>query len=50
MQPWRLDDVEAKLVDTDKETENARKEVKAARDGFNAIKKKRFVAMSPSAQ
>ncbi|KAF8342909.1 cohesin complex subunit psm1 [Cantharellus anzutake] len=37
----RLDDVEAKLIDTDKETEKARKEVKTARDEFNAIRKKR---------
>ncbi|KAF9517669.1 hypothetical protein BS47DRAFT_1339193 [Hydnum rufescens UP504] len=37
----RLDDVEAKLMDTDKETEKARKEVKVARDEFNAIKKVR---------
>lgn len=39
----RLDDVEAKLADTDKETEKARKEVKAARDEFTGIRKKRFV-------
>jgi len=38
-----LDDVEAKLADTDKETEKARKEVKAARDDFNTVKKQRFV-------
>ena len=36
-----LDDVEAKLIDTDKETEKARKEVKVARDEFNTVKKKR---------
>jgi structural maintenance of chromosome 1 len=35
--------VEAKLLDTDKETEKARKEVKAARDEFTAIKKSRCV-------
>ena len=33
-------------MDTDKETEKARKEVKAARDEFNAIKKARCVVLS----
>ncbi|EKM57692.1 uncharacterized protein PHACADRAFT_206572 [Phanerochaete carnosa HHB-10118-sp] len=37
----RLDDVENKLLETEKEAEKARKESKAARDGFNEIKKKR---------
>jgi hypothetical protein len=32
-------------MDTDKETEKARKEVKAARDEFNAIKKVRCVVL-----
>ena len=33
-------------MDTDKETEKARKEVKAARDEFNGIKKTRCVVLS----
>ncbi|KIM37018.1 hypothetical protein M413DRAFT_448746 [Hebeloma cylindrosporum] len=37
----RLDDVEMKLADTEKEAEKARKDSKAARDNFNEIKKQR---------
>ncbi|KAG9099517.1 Structural maintenance of chromosomes protein 1 [Ceratobasidium sp. 370] len=37
----RLDDVEAKLAETEKEAEKARRESKQARDEFNEIKKKR---------
>lgn len=38
----RLDDVENKLADTEKEAEKARKDSKAARDNFNELKKQRF--------
>nr|VWO96457.1 Structural maintenance of chromosomes protein [Ganoderma boninense] len=37
----RLDDVEAKMVETEKEAEKARKDSKSARDQFNEIKRKR---------
>lgn len=37
----RLDDVEAKLTQTDKEAEKARKTSKDAREEFNKVKKKR---------
>ncbi|QRW05236.1 structural maintenance of chromosomes protein [Ceratobasidium sp. AG-Ba] len=37
----RLDDVEAKLAETEKEAEKARRESKQARDEFNDIKKRR---------
>jgi hypothetical protein len=40
----RLDDVEAKLIDTEKEADKARKDSKAARDEFNDIKQRRYVA------
>ena len=37
----RLDDVEAKLVQTEKEAEKARKDSKNARDQFNDVKQRR---------
>jgi hypothetical protein len=37
----RLTDVEAKLKDTEKDNEEAKKEQKRARDAFVALKKKR---------
>ncbi|PPQ98373.1 hypothetical protein CVT26_013579 [Gymnopilus dilepis] len=37
----RLDDVEAKLAETEREAEKARKDSKAARDHFNDVKKRR---------
>ncbi|RDX49778.1 cohesin complex subunit psm1 [Lentinus brumalis] len=37
----RLDDVEAKLVETEKEADKARKDSKTAREQFNELKKKR---------
>lgn len=37
----RLDDVEAKLKDTEKEADKARKESKDARDHFNDVKRRR---------
>ncbi|KAH7103427.1 condensin complex subunit SMC1 [Auriculariales sp. MPI-PUGE-AT-0066] len=37
----RLDDVEAKLADTEKDADKARKESKSTRDEFNDIKKRR---------
>ena len=40
----RLDDVENKLLETEKEADKARKESKAARDAFNEIKKTRCVS------
>jgi structural maintenance of chromosome 1 len=39
----RLDDVETKLADTEKEAEKARKDSKSARDHFNDVKKRRSV-------
>jgi septation ring formation regulator EzrA len=42
----RLDDVEMKLADTEKEAEKARKDSKAARDNFNDMKKRRFESHS----
>lgn len=38
----RLDDVEAKLADTEKEAEKARKDSKTARDQFNDVKRRRY--------
>jgi len=38
----RLDDVEARLVETEKEAEKARKDSKNARDQFNDMKQKRY--------
>lgn len=37
----RLDDVENKLLETERDAETARKESKAARDAFNDVKKRR---------
>jgi hypothetical protein len=37
-----LEDVEAKLVDTEKEADQARKQSKSARDHFNDIKRQRY--------
>lgn len=37
----RLDDVESKLADTEKEADKARKESKTARDQYNDVKKRR---------
>lgn len=37
----RLDDVEARLVETEKEAERARKDSKNARDQFNDVKQRR---------
>jgi structural maintenance of chromosome 1 len=39
----RLDDVEARLVETEREAEKARKDSKTARDQFNEIKRQRCV-------
>jgi structural maintenance of chromosome 1 len=39
----RLDDVEAKLADTEKEADKARKDSKNACDQFNDVKRKRYV-------
>lgn len=44
----RLDDVESKLVETEKEADKARKDSKTARDQFNDVKKRRLVASSRS--
>ncbi|KAI6108622.1 RecF/RecN/SMC [Pisolithus croceorrhizus] len=38
----RLDDVEAKLAETEKEAEKARKDSKSARDQFNDVKRRRY--------
>lgn len=37
-----LDDVEAKLVETEKEADKARKDSKTARDQFNDVKQRRY--------
>jgi chromosome segregation ATPase len=42
----RLDDVEAKLADTEKEADKARKDSKNARDQFNDVKKRRWAYCS----
>ena len=42
----RLDDVEAKLLETEREADKARKDSKNARDQFNEIKRKRYVFTS----
>ena len=39
----RLDDVEARLVETEREAEKARRDSKTARDQFNEIKRQRWV-------
>jgi hypothetical protein len=38
---FRLDDVEAKLADTEKEADKARKDSKSARDQFNDVRRRR---------
>jgi len=38
----RLDDVENKLADTEKEAEKARRDSKNARDAFNDVKQRRY--------
>ncbi len=38
----RLDDVETKLVDTEKEADKARRDSKNARDTFNDVKQRRY--------
>ena len=38
-----MEDVEAKLAETEKEADKARKESKTARDEFNDVKKRRYV-------
>jgi hypothetical protein len=38
----RLDDVETKLADTEKEADKARKDSKNARDTFNDVKLRRY--------
>ena len=40
----RLDDVEAKLMETEKDAEKARKDSKSARDQFNDLKRRRCVS------
>jgi structural maintenance of chromosome 1 len=39
----RLDDVEAKLADTEKEADKARKDSKSARDQYNDVKRRRYM-------
>ncbi len=38
----RLDDVENKLAETEKEADKARKDSKGARDAFNDVKQRRY--------
>jgi structural maintenance of chromosome 1 len=40
--PLRLDDVENKLAETEKEAEKARKDSKNARDAFHDVKQRRY--------
>lgn len=42
----RLDDVENKLADTEKEADKARKDSKNARDTFNDVKQRRYGLIS----
>lgn len=39
----RLEDVEKKLVESEKEADKARKDSKSARDQFNDVKRRRYV-------
>ena len=39
----RLDDVETKLTETEKEADKSRKDSKNARDTFNDVKQRRYV-------
>lgn len=39
----RLDDVQTKLAETEKEADKARKDSKHARDEFNEVRKRRWV-------
>ena len=39
----RLDDIESKLMETEKEADKARKDSRTARDQFNDIRKRRYV-------
>jgi len=43
---YRLDDVEAKLAETEKEADKARKQSRNARDHYNEIKNQRCVFFS----
>jgi len=43
---YRLDDVEAKLAETEKEADKARKQSRNARDHYNEIKNQRCVPLS----
>jgi hypothetical protein len=42
----RLDDVENKLTETEKEADKARKDSKNARDAFSDVKQRRYVLVS----
>jgi structural maintenance of chromosome 1 len=42
----RLDDVENKLADTEKEADKARKDSKNARDAFSDVKQRRYGLVS----
>lgn len=42
----RLDDVENKLAETEKEADKARKDSKSARDTFNDVKQRRYEFVS----
>lgn len=44
---YRLDDVESKLKDTEREAERARKESKDARDHFTDVKRRRYIHIFP---
>lgn len=44
---FRLDDVETKLAETEKEADKARKDSKNARDQFNDVRRRRYVLMHP---
>jgi hypothetical protein len=46
----RLDDVENKLADTEKEADKARKDSKSARDAFNDVKQRRYGLVSSCAK
>ena len=40
---YRLDGIEQRLHDTEREFDSARKEAKTAKDRFNSVKQKRFL-------
>lgn len=46
--PFRLEDVEAKLADTEKEADKARQDSRTARDTYNDVKRRRYSLLDHS--